>query len=234
MHGNGYSDPADDFGIGVIGTATGNVLDSNIVAGNTQGIFVAATARGTTVRENTVVGNPPIQTANTRPDLRALDIVNLAPAGRDDVRAEHVSLRGECAVSRGHGTTAAAVKLDQVADRRHRVDDRGAAGAKLMSAPASPGRTWHRVGGERRVRALARAFPAVVRVVGRLYARVSGVARVAASASSSNSDDAAHSLDKSRHEPRSRRGPRRPLASLSVAIARAVHVERLSCRTGGT
>jgi parallel beta-helix repeat protein len=81
MHGNGYSDPADDFGIGVIGTATGNVLDSNIVAGNTQGIFVAATARATTVRENTVVGNPPIQTANTRPDLRALDIVNLAPPG---------------------------------------------------------------------------------------------------------------------------------------------------------
>ena len=33
------------------------------------------------VRENTVVGNPPIQTANTRPDLRALDIVNLAPDG---------------------------------------------------------------------------------------------------------------------------------------------------------
>ena len=40
-----------------------------------------AGARATVVRENTVVGNPPIQTANTRPDLRALDIVNLAPAG---------------------------------------------------------------------------------------------------------------------------------------------------------
>jgi hypothetical protein len=33
------------------------------------------------VRENTVIGNPPIQTANTRPDVRALDIVNLSPAG---------------------------------------------------------------------------------------------------------------------------------------------------------
>ena len=40
-----------------------------------------AGARGTVVRENTVVGNPPIQTANTRPDVRALDIVNLAPTG---------------------------------------------------------------------------------------------------------------------------------------------------------
>lgn len=40
-----------------------------------------AGARATVVRENTVVGNPPIQTSNTRPDLRGLDIVNLAPAG---------------------------------------------------------------------------------------------------------------------------------------------------------
>ena len=40
-----------------------------------------AGARATVVRENTVVGNPPIQTSNTRSDLRALDIVNLAPAG---------------------------------------------------------------------------------------------------------------------------------------------------------
>ena len=80
MHGNGFSDPADDFGIGLIGTATGNVIDENIVTGNTQGIVIQAGARATTIRQNTVVGNPPIQTANTRPDLRALDIVNLAPS----------------------------------------------------------------------------------------------------------------------------------------------------------
>ena len=82
MHGNGFSDPADDFGIGVIGTATGNVIDENVVTGNTQGIVVQAGARETTIRQNTVVGNPPIQTSNTRPDLRALDIVNLAPPGQ--------------------------------------------------------------------------------------------------------------------------------------------------------
>ena len=81
MSGNGFSDPADDFGIGVIATASGNLLDGNFVTGNTQGIVVMATARATVVRENTVVGNPPIQVANTRPELRALDIVNLAPAG---------------------------------------------------------------------------------------------------------------------------------------------------------
>ena len=41
-----------------------------------------AGARATIVRQNTVIANPPIQTSNTRPDLRALDIVNLAPAGQ--------------------------------------------------------------------------------------------------------------------------------------------------------
>ena len=40
-----------------------------------------AGTRATVVRQNTVIGNPPIQTSNTRPDLRALDIVNLATAG---------------------------------------------------------------------------------------------------------------------------------------------------------
>ena len=113
MHGNGYSDPADDFGIGVIGTATGNVVDTNVVTGNTQGIFVAATARGTTVRENTVVGNPPIQTANTRPDLRALDIVNLAPAGETTFERNVLSLRGERPLSRARRATVAAMNVDR-------------------------------------------------------------------------------------------------------------------------
>ena len=81
MSGNGFSDPADDFGIGVIGTGTGNVIDGNIVVGNTQGIVLQAGARGTVVRDNTVVGNPPIQTSNTHTALRGLDIVNLAPTG---------------------------------------------------------------------------------------------------------------------------------------------------------
>jgi parallel beta-helix repeat protein len=56
-------------------------VDRNIVTGNTQGILLTAGTRATTVRENVVVGNPPVQTSNARPDIRALDIVNLAPAG---------------------------------------------------------------------------------------------------------------------------------------------------------
>jgi parallel beta-helix repeat protein len=82
VHGNGYSEPADDFGIGVIGSASGNVIDQNLATGNTNGILVAAGARGTVVRQNVAVGNPGIQVANTKPEAQAVDILNLAPAGQ--------------------------------------------------------------------------------------------------------------------------------------------------------
>jgi parallel beta-helix repeat protein len=81
-HGNGYSEPADDFGIGVIGTASGNVIDGNNVTGNTNGILVGAATRQTMIRQNIVLGNPGIQVANTSPQSRAADIVNLSPTGQ--------------------------------------------------------------------------------------------------------------------------------------------------------
>lgn len=74
-HGNGYSQPADDFGIGVIGTATGNVVEENTVTGNTTGILVGAGARATLIRSNTVIGNPPIEDGT--PFFESVDILNL-------------------------------------------------------------------------------------------------------------------------------------------------------------
>jgi parallel beta-helix repeat protein len=81
-HGNGYSDPADDFGIGVIGAASGNFIDENTIIGNTNGLRIEAGTRATVVRENTIVGNPAIQTGAARPEAQAVDILNLAPAGQ--------------------------------------------------------------------------------------------------------------------------------------------------------
>jgi parallel beta-helix repeat protein len=66
----------------MVGTASGNMVDVNLVTGNTNGIYIAATVGQNLVRDNTVVGNPPIQVANTRPEVRALDIVNLSPPDR--------------------------------------------------------------------------------------------------------------------------------------------------------
>ena len=63
----------------MVGTASGNMVDVNLVTGNTNGIYIAAAVGKNVVRQNTVVGNPPIQVATTSPAARALDIVNLAP-----------------------------------------------------------------------------------------------------------------------------------------------------------
>jgi parallel beta-helix repeat protein len=65
-----------------VGSATGNVIDSNTATGNTNGILIGSGARDTIVRQNLAVGNPAIQVGNTRPELRAADIVNLAPQGQ--------------------------------------------------------------------------------------------------------------------------------------------------------
>jgi parallel beta-helix repeat protein len=80
-HGNGYSNPPDDFGIGVIDGAQDNYIDENTVSGNTNGLYITAGAVNTVVRNNVIVGNPAIQVGNAQPEARALDIVNLAAPG---------------------------------------------------------------------------------------------------------------------------------------------------------
>ncbi len=58
------------------------MLDENTITGNTNGILLGAGSRDTRVRDNAVVGNPPIQVGNTRPDVRAVDILNLSASGQ--------------------------------------------------------------------------------------------------------------------------------------------------------
>jgi parallel beta-helix repeat protein len=80
--GNGYAVPSDDFGIGLVGTPSGNLIEQNTVSGNTNGIYIAAGAVDNVIRENVSLGNPAIQSSNTQPPPAAFDILNLAPAGR--------------------------------------------------------------------------------------------------------------------------------------------------------
>ena len=78
--GNGYSEPANDFGIGLVGNASGNVIEENSVMGNTNGIYIDPGTSNNVIRDNVIVGNPAIQSGNTRPTVQAVDILNLAPA----------------------------------------------------------------------------------------------------------------------------------------------------------
>ena len=58
------------------------MVEENLVTGNTNGIYIAAAVGRNTIRANTVIGNPAIQSISTRPEVRALDIVNLSPPER--------------------------------------------------------------------------------------------------------------------------------------------------------
>lgn len=69
---------ANDFGIGLIGTSTGNTIEENGIGGNINGILVMSTALRNVIRKNVIAGNPPIQVGS--PPL-GFDIQNLSPAG---------------------------------------------------------------------------------------------------------------------------------------------------------
>jgi parallel beta-helix repeat protein len=78
--GNGYAEPTDDYGIGIV-EGHGNVIEGNTAMGNTNGIALFPGTTGTIVRANIVVGNPPIQISVTLPGSPGVDILNLSGRG---------------------------------------------------------------------------------------------------------------------------------------------------------
>ena len=73
--------PRTTFGIGVVGSATGNIIDENVVTGNTQGIFVAAGARATPSVKTPSSAILRFRSPTHGQTCGRLDIVNLAPTG---------------------------------------------------------------------------------------------------------------------------------------------------------
>jgi parallel beta-helix repeat protein len=51
----------NDFGMGLIGTSSGNVIEHNTISGNTNGILIQPLASANTIRGNIAAGNPPSQ-----------------------------------------------------------------------------------------------------------------------------------------------------------------------------
>lgn len=78
--GNGYADPADDHGIGIL-SGNNNVIEENTAIGNTNGIILFPESSGNIVRGNVVVGNPPIQVSVSLPGSTGVDILNLSAPG---------------------------------------------------------------------------------------------------------------------------------------------------------
>jgi parallel beta-helix repeat protein len=55
----------NDFGLGLIGTSSGNVIEHNHITGNTNGILIQTGASANTIRDNISAGNPPSQISRT-------------------------------------------------------------------------------------------------------------------------------------------------------------------------
>lgn len=78
--GNGYANPADDYGIGIV-AGNNNIIEANTAIGNTNGIVLFPASTSNVVRENVVVGNPPIQVSVSLPGSTGVDILNLSDRG---------------------------------------------------------------------------------------------------------------------------------------------------------
>ena len=84
LSGNGYvRTVGSNFGFGLLGTASDNVIEDNVITGNVTGIRIVPTAVRNVFRGNVVAGNPPIIVSNNSPENApfGFDILNLAPPG---------------------------------------------------------------------------------------------------------------------------------------------------------
>ena len=68
----------NDFGVGLIGTSSGNLIEDNSITGNSNGILIQTGASGNTMRRNIVAGNPPGQVSRTYGPI-GFDIKDEAP-----------------------------------------------------------------------------------------------------------------------------------------------------------
>jgi parallel beta-helix repeat protein len=67
----------NDFGVGLILTSSGNLIEHNSITGNTNGILIGIPASGNTIRQNIAAGNPPGQVSRTYGPV-GFDIKDLA------------------------------------------------------------------------------------------------------------------------------------------------------------
>ena len=85
-----------NFGIGAIGTSSDNVIEGNVVTGNSNGILVTSGARGNIVRGNVATANTPLQESSSftaatcaTPPCGGGDIRYNAPAGTNTIVDNH-------------------------------------------------------------------------------------------------------------------------------------------------
>lgn len=77
----------NDFGVGLVGFSSGNIIEENGIGGNINGLALfplgAATPTGNLIRKNVIVGNPPIEVSAGNPGINPVgaDIRDYSAAG---------------------------------------------------------------------------------------------------------------------------------------------------------
>lgn len=83
--GNGSTAPGppggtpNDFGVGLVGTSSGNRIEENGIGGNINGILLYPLTQGNLIRKNVIAGNPPIQVSSD--PAVGVDIRDFSAAG---------------------------------------------------------------------------------------------------------------------------------------------------------
>jgi hypothetical protein len=73
--GNGsVGPPSNDFGVGLVGNSSGNVIEDNSIGGNVNGVLIQANAVDNVIRRNVIAGNPPSQLSRTSGPLVGFDV----------------------------------------------------------------------------------------------------------------------------------------------------------------
>jgi hypothetical protein len=71
---------SNNFGLGLIGTSEGNLVEKNKIGGNVNGLLISSPRRNQ-IRRNIIAGNPPVQVSLTFGKGIGADIQELSPAG---------------------------------------------------------------------------------------------------------------------------------------------------------
>jgi len=72
---------SDNFGLGLFGGSTNNLVEHNKFGGNVNGIYIHASSAGNVFHRNVILGNPPVQVSNDFGKAIGADIQDFAPPG---------------------------------------------------------------------------------------------------------------------------------------------------------
>jgi hypothetical protein len=79
----------NDFGVGLVGTSSDNVIEDNSIGGNINGIVLTQLTARNRIQRNIIAGNPPIQVSVTAGTPIGADIRDASPAGANTFAENH-------------------------------------------------------------------------------------------------------------------------------------------------